>query len=60
VLTRSFVERLGGHVNAIGPDDGADLRVDADLGEEIGIGPGQGAEDEMYVMNDILLNTVTS
>jgi hypothetical protein len=34
VFTRPFVECLGCHVDAVGPGDGADLRVDAGLGEE--------------------------
>ena len=32
VFTGPFVQRLGGHVDAIGPDDGADLLVNPDLG----------------------------
>ena len=33
-----FVQCLGSHVEAVGPDDGADLWIYADLGEEAGIG----------------------
>jgi hypothetical protein len=38
VLGGAFVEGLGRHVKAIGPDDGPDLRVEAGLGEEVRIG----------------------
>jgi hypothetical protein len=38
VLRGPLVEGLGRHVEAVGPDDGADLRVEAGLGEEVRIG----------------------
>src|ERR1700677_3464924 len=34
MFARPLVESLWCHVDAVGPDDGADLGVDADLGEE--------------------------
>ena len=40
VLRGPFVQRLGRHVEAVGPSDGADLQVDVRLGEEGGIGEG--------------------
>jgi hypothetical protein len=38
MFTGPFVQRLGSHVDAVGPDDGADLRVNPDLGEESLVG----------------------
>lgn len=38
MLRGPFVEGLGRHVEAVGPDDGPDLRVEAGLGEEVRIG----------------------
>jgi hypothetical protein len=38
VFTGPFIQRLGCHVEAVGPSHGSDLRVDVRLGEEGGIG----------------------
>ncbi len=37
MFTGPFVQRLGRHVEAIGPNEGANLRVDVDLGEAGGV-----------------------
>jgi hypothetical protein len=38
VLRSPFIQGLGRHIEAVGPDDGPDLRVEAGLGEEARIG----------------------
>lgn len=55
-----LVQRLGRHVEAVGPDDGAALRVDADLGKEALVGKRLGdapplATVECHVAGDPVL-----